>query len=298
MLLLPTILSLSTEKPLLPSFFMFKIIAISNQKGGVGKTTTAIHLSGALSSQGWKTLLIDLCPSGDTSSTLGFPEEFTERGSEMLFESHGYNVSYDGLLRAVESQPNLQVLPATRRLVECNYTLQSYPEEECLIFLYLALQSFSEAFDFIILDVPTSLQNILNNGLVAANGVLVPMTPDPLALDGVKRMLHKVQKLRKHNNHLNIIGVIANKIITQHHLQFIQEAKHKLPTNLMLENQVFASQTIEQSFIERGTLQSFASHSEAAQAYQRLALEILSRLGIEELPSLERSIYAHTDIGS
>jgi chromosome partitioning protein len=277
---------------------MFKIIAISNQKGGVGKTTTAIHLSGALSSQGWKTLLIDLCPSGDTSSTLGFPEEFTEKGAEILFESHGYNVSYNGLLHSIESQPNLQILPATRKLIDCNYILQSYPEEECLSSLYLALQSFSDDFDFIILDVPTSLQNILNNGLVAANGVLVPMTPDPLALDGVKRMLNKVQELRRHNNHLSIIGVIANKIITQHHLHFIQEAKRKLPTNLLLETQIFASQTIEQSFIECGTLQSFASQSDAAQAYHMLSIEILHRLGIEEVPTPECSIYANSDIRS
>ena len=261
---------------------MSQIIAISNQKGGVGKTTTAIHLSGALSAQGFKTLLIDLCPSGDTSSTLGFPSEFISIGSEVLFEAHHYHISYKNLFRTVEPHHLLSLLPSSHKLIESNYKLQQLPTEERLTTLYLSIRTFASEFDFIVIDAPNRLNNILDNSLVASNGVLVPMTPDPLALDGVFRLLNRIQRLQKHNNTISILGVVANKLSSSNHHQFIEEAQDLLPTSLILDSQIMSSSIIEQSFIEREILQHFAVNSAPERAYHNLAIEILHRLGLPE----------------
>lgn len=182
---------------------MGRVIAIANQKGGVGKTTTAINLGAALASQDMWTLLIDCDPQANTTGGLGFPKDASRRS---LYHALMLDFSLPDLVIpcAVEG---LHLIPADKNLVGATVELVDSPERERL--LRRKLEALRDQFNFILLDCPPALDLLTLNALVAADSVIVPVQCEYFALEGVSELLDTLIRIRRaHNPKLAVEGIL------------------------------------------------------------------------------------------
>jgi len=179
------------------------IVAIANQKGGVGKSTTAINLGAGLALQGESILVVDLDPQGNTSSGLGI-----DRGS---IELSMYDILVDGVAASDVLEPtsvgNLHVIPATIELAGAEIELVSMFSRE--LRLKGALAELKDDYDFILIDCPPSLGLLTVNGLAAADEVLIPIQCEYYALEGVSQLIRNIGLVQKSLNPLlEVEGVV------------------------------------------------------------------------------------------
>ncbi|MCF0157611.1 ParA family protein [Veillonella caviae] len=182
---------------------MGKVIAITNQKGGVGKTTTSVNLSACLADAGKKVLMIDLDPQGNATSGLGIDKE--------ELENCIHDVIIDGLDIKAIIQPTmlkkLFVAPATIQLAGAEVELVSIVSRETM--LKKALASIRDEYDFIIIDCPPSLGLLTLNAFTAADSVLIPIQTEFYALEGVSQLIKTVKIVQQTSNKsLEIEGVL------------------------------------------------------------------------------------------
>lgn len=199
-----------------------RIIAIANQKGGVGKTTTSVNLSACLAFLGKKVLLIDIDPQGNASSGLG-----VRKGD---LESCIYDVLInDEDIKEVIQQTkidNLYIVPATISLAGAEIELVSTISRE--VRLKKALQEVKERFDFIIIDCPPSLGLLTINALTASDALIIPVQCEYYALEGLSQLLSTIRLVQKHlNKNLMIDGVLLTMLDARTNLgiQVIDEVK-------------------------------------------------------------------------
>ena len=179
-----------------------RAIAISNQKGGVGKTTTAINLSASLAALDRKILLWDLDPQANATSGLGFPR--TKSGPNSYDVLSGTPA---GDAVAATAFPNLWLLPSGRDLVGAEIELVGEPGREQR--LRGALEPVRERFDFVLIDCPPSLSLLTVNALSAADSVLIPIQTEYFALEGVSELLETIGRVREaFNPELEIEGIV------------------------------------------------------------------------------------------
>ena len=182
---------------------MTRIVAVANQKGGVGKTTTAINLAASVASRGYRVLLVDFDPQGNASSGVGYPRDKIELS---IYDALTGDVQLADVIRPTEIT-TLFLVPATTDLVGAEIELISADRRER--FLADVLAQVATDYDYIVIDCPPSLGLLTLNALVAADGVVVPMQAEYFALEGLSALTATIEKIKAaYNPHLTIDGVV------------------------------------------------------------------------------------------
>lgn len=204
---------------------MGRVIAIANQKGGVGKTTTAINLSAALAEAGKKVLTIDLDPQGNTSSGLGIDKNAIR--STVYELMIGEATLYESIQRNVLE--NLSVLPSNVELAGAEIELIGVDEKEFILKKYVDI--IRDDYEFIIIDCPPSLNTLTVNAMTTADTVIVPIQCEYYALEGLSQLIHTINLVKKRlNPHLEIEGVVFTMYDarTNLSLQVVENVKENL----------------------------------------------------------------------
>ena len=250
---------------------MSKIIAVANQKGGVGKTTTAVNLAAALGEAGHRTLLCDLDPQGNTTSGNGVDKRGLERSTyELLID----RVPATEVRRSTAS-PGLDLLPASMDLAGAEVEMADMPHRERL--LKDALLPVLGEYDYVIVDCPPSLGFLTVNALVAADTLLIPVQCEYYALEGLSQLIASVRQVKRlYNPHLDIEGVLLTMFDGRLNLtqQVAQEIKRFFPRKVFATVVPRTVRLSEAPSFGQPVL-SYDRRSKGAEAYRALAREII-----------------------
>lgn len=252
---------------------MGRIIAVANQKGGVGKTTTATNLSACLAEKGKKVLAIDMDPQGNMSSALGIDKNNVEN---TIYELILEECSLEECM-AEEMIENLSVIPSNMNLAGAEIELIGLDNKEFILKKYV--DEVKEEYDFIIIDCPPSLNTLTVNAMTTADTVLVPIQCEYFALEGLSQLIHTINLVQDRlNPNLEIEGVVFTMFDarTNLSLQVVENVKENL------------NQTVYKSIIPRNVrlaeapshgkpITLYDSKSAGAEAYRDLADEVIER---------------------
>lgn len=260
---------------------MARIVAVANQKGGVGKTTTAINLAASVAAQGYTVLLVDFDPQGSASSGVGYHKSRVELS---VYDALIGDIAFADCIRPTEIS-SLFVAPATSDLVGAEVELIQAEGREA--FLRNALDTVIDRFDYVIIDCPPSLGMLTLNALAAADGVVVPMQAEYFALEGLSDLLATIEKVKEHfNPRLDLEGILF----------CMYDPRTNLSSQVRGEVSEHMGPLVFDTLIPRNVRLSEApSHGKpvllydfscaGAKSYQRFAEEFVKRVSEHEAPA-------------
>ena len=250
------------------------VIAIANQKGGVGKTTTAINLSAALARAGKKVLLVDLDPQANSSLTFLQHEAIDLSIYDLLTDGQ---TSFDNVIKKT-SISTLDVLPSRINLAKLESKLIG--EFDAPFRLKDKMDGVAAAYDYIVIDTPPALGLITVNALVASDYVIVPIQPSYFALEGTDDLLDTVEKVRaRPNPNLKVLGVLITLLDKRTTLaKDIHERIKQVFGEKVFDTVISKSVRLEESPAYKESIFTFAPNSTGAAEYTRLCEEVMQRV--------------------
>ena len=250
------------------------VIAIANQKGGVGKTTTAINLSAALAMSDKKVLLIDLDPQANSSLTFIDHASIDHSIYEMLIDSQVDGADFT----KPTSLPGLDILPSTISLAKLEGKLLG--EFDAPFRLKDRIDKLIKKYDYIIIDTPPTLGLITVNALVASDYLIVPIQPSYFALEGTDDLLETVEKVRaRPNPNLQVLGVLITLLDKRTTLaKDIQDQIRQVFGDKVFRTVISKSVRLEESPAYKECIFTFAPSSSGASEYSSLCEEVINRV--------------------
>ena len=252
---------------------MGKIIAIANQKGGVGKTTTSVNLAASLGVLEKKVLLIDADPQANATSGLGIDVEEVQLGSYQLIE---HTVKAKDAIVATTS-PNVDIIPAHIDLVAIEIELVDKPSRESM--LKKAIVDLKKDYDYIIIDCAPSLGLLTLNALTASDAVIIPIQCEYFALEGLGKLLNTIKSVQKlHNPELDIEGLLLTMYDSRLRLsnQVVEEVKKHF-TEMVFKTIIQRNVRLGEAPSYGESIISYDAGSTGANNYLSLAQELIEK---------------------
>ena len=252
---------------------MGRIIAVANQKGGVGKTTTAINLSACLAEKNKKVLTIDTDPQGNTTSGLGLDKEELENTIYELMLSE-CTIRESIVKTEIE---NLSLIPSNVDLAGAEIELLGINDKEYI--LKNAVDYIKDDFDFIIIDCPPSLNMLTINAMTTADSVIVPIQCEYYALEGLSQLIHTINLVQERlNSNLQMEGVVFTMYDarTNLSLQVVENVKNNLNTTIY-KTIIPRSVRLAEAPSHGLPINKYDSRSTGAESYRMLAKEVIQR---------------------
>ncbi|MDE0197901.1 MAG: ParA family protein [Caldilineaceae bacterium] len=250
-----------------------QIFAIANQKGGVGKTTTAVNLCAYLAGAGCRVLLVDSDPQANATTSLGIdPRKPGTSLYDVLIENRPVQEAV-----TATTLPGLNLVPANLDLAGAEVEMAARMAREQL--LSKALQPLHREYDYVFIDDPPSLGLITINGLTAADGIIIPVQCEYLALEGLSQLLSTIHQVRKVlNGRLKVAGVLLtmSDVRTNLSTQVVEDVREHFPLETF-ETLIPRSVRLSEAPSHGLTILSYAPDSAGALAYGELAAEFMSR---------------------
>ncbi|MES2838196.1 MAG: AAA family ATPase [Bacteroidota bacterium] len=265
---------------------MGKIISIANQKGGVGKTTTAINLAASLAVLDYKTLLVDADPQANATSGVGFdPRNVTSSIYELIMNEVE---AKDVVLKT--STPNLDLIPGHIDLVGAELEIVGLPNREHM--LRLAFEKIKNDYDFVIIDCSPSLGLIVLNALTASDSIIIPVQCEYFALEGLGKLLNTIKIVQSRlNPELTIEGILLTMYDPRLRLsnQVVEEVKTHFQ-QMMFDTIIQRSTKLGEAPSFGETIIMHDASSKGAVNYLNLAREILQKNEMTKMPNSEKQI--------
>lgn len=250
-----------------------RIYTLINQKGGVGKTTTAINLGAFLAKHGKKVLIVDTDPQANATSSLGYNK------NEIKYGTYGVLIGTADINNEVifNKDFNLSLLPASPSLAGAEIELIDFQDREKR--LSQALEQVENRYDYVLIDCPPSLNQLTINALIAAkNGVIIPVQCEYLALEGLGQLTQTIFRVKRSYSTVNVRGVVLTMF----------DGRTRLAMDVVKEVRKYFPDKVFQSIIPRSVrlaeapsygqpINIYAKDSNAAKAYESLAMEILNQ---------------------
>ena len=252
---------------------MGKIIAIANQKGGVGKTTTSVNLAASLGVLEKKVLLIDADPQANATSGLGVDVEEVEKGTYQILE---HTISAADAIMETNS-PNLHLIPAHIDLVAIEIELVDQDKRESM--LKNAIEGLKDQYDFILIDCAPSLGLLTLNALTAADSVIIPIQCEYFALEGLGKLLNTIKSVQKiHNNNLDIEGLLLTMYDSRLRLsnQVVDEVKKHFD-EMVFKTIIMRNVRLSEAPSYGESIISYDASSKGANNYLSLAQELIEK---------------------
>jgi chromosome partitioning protein len=255
---------------------MSRILTIANQKGGVGKTTTAVNLAASLAAAEHRTLLIDVDPQGNAGSALGVRRDDTEKSV--------YEVLLDGLpLREAVRKTELKfldIVPASQHLVGAELELAGIEAREYR--LKRAVDEIAGEYEYVIIDCPPSLGLLTLNGLVAAKGVVIPLQCEYYALEGLADVLKTIELVRASANpELKVDGIVLTMFSANNLANQVADEIRRTFSGQVFETVIPRNVRLSEAPSHGKPILLYDIASKGCQSYLELAREVTARLGQE-----------------